>query len=313
MKKCRARILSAVFLQVGLASFARPQDPAVDALPYNEEHWNGTWAGNDNLRKVYNIYPVAVERLINQIFSTSDIPVKDAYPRPYQAPLEKTYDLAKAIPEWQKGYKSREEMVRSFSAGLRLDENRLAYLLSELDKVRRGIRLQDKANCFVYSMNDPETAPMDDMKPGFLATGKRYSEIDVSAPEYLNKKIRELIDLTVVSGAEFAGNDPVAPTGYYTVAAFIKPPLKNAQNVVEGIGMHYMRRDKDGGWSHKFANYNVTKLDFAGNVITDPARADLRSGIGNYIFIGYFNVPRGGLNVLAPVPAPSHKIQVPIP
>ena len=73
---------------------------------------------------------------------------------------------------------------------------------------------------------------------------------------------------------------------------------------------HWARQDKDGSWSQKDGSDSVTNFDFAGNKITDPARANWVVNQGatsdqnpadmmvHYDFHSYMYVPDGKVNII---------------
>lgn len=89
-----------------------------------------------------------------------------------------------------------------------------------------------------------------------------------------------------------------APMGSYLVAMYAKPS-KGDKPEVDFFAPHFIRQDKDGGWSGKFGAEDMStaraasKLDEAGNPIVDPLTAD----IDGYQFVAFLQVPSQGLDV----------------
>lgn len=63
---------------------------------------------------------------------------------------------------------------------------------------------------------------------------------------------------------------------------------------VEDNDFHFYRQNRDGSWSHKLGNTNVTNLDASNNLIYDPNLCDRnylnKSGSNYNYFVGYFSI-----------------------
>ena len=123
--------------------------------------------------------------------------------------------------------------------------------------------------------------------------GSYYS----SSSQEFDKNVRNVIAGATADGLTFVGKMPQSKPGTYLIAYYQAPAAKGCDNDGCTTDFHFVRQDQDGGWSHKPGSETVRRVDSSGHVITDPAKADMRLDKGRkYQFIGYFQVPAGGLN-----------------
>jgi hypothetical protein len=144
---------------------------------------------------------------------------------------------------------------------------------------------QLRNNCYSYAIGHPDNPPGWKLSPGEKA-GLGIAKEN----EFDNK---DLLRLVKADGLTVAGNDPKPRQGYYLIAMFVIP----------GEDFHFVRQNDDGSWSQKSGEDAVTSLDFKGRPITDPRQAD----VGEYKFVSYLYVPKGGLKFDHPMHQPPAK------
>ncbi len=144
------------------------------------------------------------------------------------------------------------------------------------DDMTEGRQLRN--NCYSYAIDHPDNPPGWKLSPGEKAG------LGIAKKSQFDAK--DLARLVEADGLLPAGANPVPKKGYYLVAMFFIPR----------DDFHFLRQDRDGNWSHKPGDEEVTNLDFDGKPITDPKQAAL----GKYQFISYFYVPSGGLKFQHP-------------
>ncbi|HAU28947.1 MAG TPA: hypothetical protein DCW68_02410 [Rhodospirillaceae bacterium] len=139
-------------------------------------------------------------------------------------------------------------------------------------------------NCFAYAMNDWRVS-RENPQPG-VASGQQYT--------YVRKQ--QIVEASVRDGLIWAEN-PAPKAGSYLVALL----------VWNDRDYHWIRQDRDGGWSHKSGPFSPKREDFFGAEIVLPHLSQW----GQYEFSGYLYVPKGGLKVeekkMIRAPAPVQK------
>lgn len=144
-------------------------------------------------------------------------------------------------------------------------------------------RMAGQINCYSYALNSPE---MGMSAPGNVANrrGQKMAEFginarDISREAPFGKFVEAVIGAAKADGLEELASLDDVKDGHYPVALFVG----NAG----GNDFHWLRRDADGGWSHKMGTAPVTRDDATGENITDPTTAKIPS----YHFAWLFQVP----------------------
>lgn len=166
------------------------------------------------------------------------------------------------------------------------------------------------ANCLDYAFNDYDWVGTSSRPSGLLLSS---ATDDIKFPiertfggnrdfrNYVELNLRSLTQLGayVVQPQDFKRwLDFGAPTGSYLVAMYARPS-KGDRGDGDIFNFHFIRQDKDGGWSGKFGDEDManaqgaSKLDMAGSPIIDPITADM----GDYQFVAFLQVPSQGLDV----------------
>jgi hypothetical protein len=129
------------------------------------------------------------------------------------------------------------------------------------------------------------------MKPGNYGPSKGINTYSTD-PKELQKFANLQIDGAIADGMNWTGKDSKPALGDYKVALLVKPATGGPDDG-DVMDYHWVRQDSNGNWSHKPGETPVTNLDSRGKIITDPSKADF----GGYRFVGYFDVPKGGINL----------------
>lgn len=177
---------------------------------------------------------------------------------------------------------------------------------SETIKLQKSPRPQDRPwnerkeyfNCYAFATSGPEGPPRENlpMIPGVIG-GKAISNF--SPKELRDSLIRR--DGLIPATSPSPNDLPPAMKGYYLVAAVV-----DNRPSIDRKDYHFYKQDKDGGWTHKPKNYEVSRVDASGNIIKNPLLADrdyrkvLRGDFyfdRNYTdFVGFFYAPNEGLS-----------------
>lgn len=166
------------------------------------------------------------------------------------------------------------------------------------------------ANCYVYAANDFNPRYSDrytGMDPGNFADFPADLDLSSNSGREMRRYANWLIEGAVRDGMQWTGNNATAAPGHYKIALFVAPGNPHSTRE-EHMDYHWVRQDADGTWSHKFGSQPVRNTDLAGRAITDPRRA----AFGNYRFVGFFDVPQGGIN-LARETSPTFGERRPLP
>jgi hypothetical protein len=150
------------------------------------------------------------------------------------------------------------------------------------------------SNCYVYAANDfnPKySSTYTIMDPGNYGPENGIN-IYSTDPKELQKFANLQIDGAIADGMKWTGQHSKPAPGYYKVALLVKPAT-GGPNDGDVMDYHWVRQDSNGKWSHKPGETPVTNLDSSGKVIADPSKANF----GGYRFVGYFDVPRGGIKL----------------
>lgn len=201
-------------------------------------------------------------------------------------PERRGWDIQAALDAFFKNEKYlRDDAKLAEYAGL--DEKGLKKFREAAGVMQRAYSAQEAANCLVYAMNDHPDSPA--KTPGHAGERPRSKDNAKDPDTYRSALMADV----VADGAIDGGPDAKPREGYYRVAVYSMynpTPKGDNDNVFD---MHFVRENRDGGWSHKFGSNPVTTKDKSGNDIVDPVTADL----GPYRFLSYVYVPEGGLAV----------------
>ena len=129
-------------------------------------------------------------------------------------------------------------------------------------------------NCYNYAC---------DIKTDTIAIPGRASGRAVSMP-YTCTNVDQAVQLDGLI-PPLMGNKCDCPC-CHRVALFICDGMDSEENIPNEF--HFMRQDANGLWSQKHGSAYPTDRDRSGNVITDPATADMAP----YQFCGYYCVHR---------------------
>ncbi len=158
---------------------------------------------------------------------------------------------------------------------------------------------EDYSNCYTYAMNDKDGLDSPHKSVGGDSPGERINEALVddkdkanNAKDYAGYK-KALLEGVLADGAVDGGADAGQKAGYYRVAVYAMRTPEGSPSSVPTFDMHFVRENRDGGWSHKPGSERVTDKDKDGKPIADPKTANL----GGYDFMTYVYVPEGGLDV----------------
>jgi hypothetical protein len=156
------------------------------------------------------------------------------------------------------------------------------------------------ANCYLYAANnfDPkyssyetEEDPGADPKHGNSSIDK--VNIYSTDPGELKKFTDAIVQGAEHDGMTWTGKNANAAPDHYKAALFIRPATGGPDDG-DVMDYHFIRRDSNGAWSQKEgAEGPVTNRDNSGNPITNPEKANM----GEYKFAGYFDVPKGGIDL----------------
>lgn len=136
--------------------------------------------------------------------------------------------------------------------------------------------MQTRANCYAYAINFMDGYPGAKPDPGMKTTEYRHGLYETYA--------EAVIEGAVGDGLIYAGTEkPPVLTDHYRVALLMKPE--------NSYGFHWVRENKDGGWSGKDGHGPARDTDFAGQLFSNPETAFF----GNYTLHSYFQVPKQGI------------------
>lgn len=186
--------------------------------------------------------------------------------------------------------------------GLKSDQ--IPELRAKMQGMGEAFGYQAYSNCYTYAMNDRDGLTskhknLEGDEPGTRG-GTSSENTDVNWDKIRANNARDyeaykkaLMQGILDDGATAGGMDAEAKEGYYRVAVYAKKSPEGSPSSVPNFDMHFVRENRDGGWSHKPGSMPVTDKDSNGVPITDPKTAD----VGGYDFLGYVQVPEGGLDV----------------
>lgn len=283
--------LAPVFCALSLTSFAPAPtiDPSLLAAePYNPTYWNGTTDSNQALEAIYKNYSRELNILAHAIYPNFDA----GFARAGHRSIEIPYRMAFILKDMRTKYNgSTIDFITAISMQYKLPYQNTLFLYNELEHITQNLKLQQHANCYAYSVND--------FKNDFygVAVGTKGLSTQAHSPLFQNLKPEQLHDYTqytingaIKDGLIYTGSNWPTKAGYYRIALFIS---KGTRDGTSPNDYHWARQNRDGTWSHKFGDQNVTNIDFAGKPITDISKVDF----GSYKFAGFFLAPHGGIDV----------------
>jgi len=138
-----------------------------------------------------------------------------------------------------------------------------------------------RSNCYAYALNDPKPKSL----PGRFDPGTRgrlnldWDYLIQNDPADFKKGLMEGCR---TDGLKYVGFEPNRLRGHYLIACYIGRDFNNHNS------FHFVREDRDGGYSHKPGIKAVERTDFKGDVIIDPAKAVFNLRFITHEFVGYF-------------------------
>jgi hypothetical protein len=295
--KKAARITGAAFAAAALSSFAPAPDPSILAAPlYEPEKWNDV--SNENLALFARRHSRLVETIARRSFEANKEDAAYLYKRTALSDMERAYNAIRTLAVQSQPKTPDTPMALSAYYGAPVYE--IVSALADVREMYRPKNIQPYNNCLSHSVDDRDTGK--DQKDYAATPGHRTLGWEAATKiGFFNRAeygafVRQTIRGNEADGMIFTGKKMESREGFYRVALFTRPAKQDAISMHEGHEYHYMRQNRDGKWSQKFGALNVINIDYSGKTITDPATA----AMGAYQFIGYFLVPKGGLDVGPP-------------
>jgi hypothetical protein len=166
-------------------------------------------------------------------------------------------------------------------------------------------KFQPHNNCYAYGCDiATNTFPQPGRVNGVLFNSTNFTGDNVQAAAEKDGLIT--ISKDAIDPAKLAEMKPSLPPGHFVALLFSKPDEAH-----QWPGdYHWCRQDQDGTWSQKDGGDAVTNFDFAGNKITNPAKAnwvvnqgpisnqDPTDFVAGYDFQAYMYVPDGKVNIV---------------
>ncbi|PZQ48614.1 MAG: hypothetical protein DI551_01195 [Micavibrio aeruginosavorus] len=270
-----------------------PVDPSLLAAnAYEPEKWNDI--SNEDLARLSHLYGPAIDKIIAPSFEGTDLPATGA---------ERAFHAALIVHSYMQDYLPSQysALAQALSQWFDLDPSKTATMILDMRNVYKPQGYQLKNNCYAYEANNRVKASRNtpfNAIPGHAAFGPNALKVETRIAANFNAYKNAVIHGAEGDGLLYTGQKQQSRAGFYRVAFFIRPIAHDVQDIRNGLKFHFMRQDRSGLWSQKDGSANVTNLDNSGQPITDPQKAD----VGRYKFIGYFLVPRGGINTGAPAP-----------
>jgi len=137
-------------------------------------------------------------------------------------------------------------------------------------------------NCYAYAVDDCRDR-------GHGRFPHPAGKNGLSFEDCCRLNVRQLVHCVEMDGLRRAFI-PVPKPGHYLVALAVEGGHEDG----EEISYHWWRQDRDGFWSHKPGQCEPCRTDKDGKMICDPR---LCNRGGYKLFVGYFHVPEGGLEV----------------
>lgn len=296
--KSVGRSLAATFAFAALTSLSPPPvDPSLlAAFEYEPDLWNDV--SNENLALFSQRHPRLIEKIAADAFKMDKEKGAYLYGQTANTKIERAYAAILTLADQTK--QKNDQLVFSLAAYYRLPVYEIASALADVREMYRPKGIQPFNNCLSYSVGDRDVGREDKdyaASPGHRTLGwEQATRIGLFDRTEYAAFVRQTIRGNESDGMIFTGREIESREGFYRVALYARRAKEGATSMYEGHEYHYMRQNRDGTWSQKFGGLNVMNTDNSGNIITDPERADM----GAYNFIGYFLVPRGGLDVGPP-------------
>lgn len=295
-----AKILAAIFASVSMTSFGQYEDPSLLAAPvYEPEKWNDV--SYEGLKAFYKQHGSAIERIIATTYEKKQLDPGIVFRRKAQSQVEKTISVLALLHQYMETNKqfSVPELANAGVSIYHVERLEMLSIMFDTKDIYHPRGIQQTNNCFAYAVNDADKsfdAKDYQANPGDRARGARKQEIDTRLARNYNAFVRQTIEGSIRDGMIYTGDKMATREGFYRVALFTRPIGKDVSKPEEAMDFHYVRQDRNGRWSHKFGALTVTNLDYSEQPITDPRKADM----GAYWFIGFFLVPKGGIDVGPP-------------
>ncbi len=275
---------------------ADPSPVALSAPAYEPEKWNSAVTperlaqfladNNDSVLKVSTKYA-------SNFIAFPGKPGFDTLPHDEKA--GKLKSLVDDFNSQRRLFKDDLKLAEHY----RIDPKDIAKTKEAFTKLREDFGYQEYATCFTYAMNDHDGIDSwwasETGRPGGRANAAGPIDDAVSNKDYPGFKAALMKGL-IADGATEGGMDAKPREGFYRVAVYTLPNELVPKGDNSAFDYHFVRENRDGGWSHKFGTHPVTDTDNAGQKISDPRSANL----GGYEFIGFVYVPEGGLDVGSP-------------
>lgn len=297
---------------VGLNHLGAFEDPSLRAAPaYEPEKWNDL--SYEQLNDLYKKHAPAIEQIISVSYKEQDKDPDVIFRRGAQTPSEKTFVAIAMARDYivQNQDHNISDLADPMAERYKIHKLSAMSLLFDTQKLYRPGGYQQTNNCLAYSTNDRAHSFDPNDYQGHAGTrtlGDAAWKVDPYKAKNYEAFVRQTVRGNISDGMIFTGKEMKSREGFYRVALYTRPIDKDVTQPVEAMDYHYIRQNRDGGWSHKFGSFPVNNLDYAGKPIRHPEKADM----GAYRFIGYFLVPQGGLDVgparqsvVKPVEAPA--------
>lgn len=295
--KRAAKMTGAVFAAAALSSFAQPIDPSLLAAPmYEPDKWNDV--SNENLALFARRHSRLVETITRRALEADKEKASYLYANTAHTDMERAYNAIRTLAAQSKPKTPDTPMSLALHYGTPVYE--MVSALSDVREMYQPKNIQPFNNCLSHSVDDRDIGKNETdyaATPGHRTLGwEAATKIGFFNRAEYPAFVRQTIEGNEADGMIFTGKKMQSREGFYRVALFVRPAKQGATTLYEGHEYHYMRQNRDGKWSQKFGALNVIDTDYSGNTITDPAKA----AMGAYNFIGYFLVPKGGLDVGPP-------------
>lgn len=292
--------IAATFAAVSLGSFS-PEDPSLRAAPpYQPDLWNDV--SNEDLTMLYKEFGPAIERMLAAEYDGKSPERTASFPRKAHTNNEKAYlasQMVNSFIDANPGH-TIPELSSVLSVRYGLSAAATYRMVFALKMTNHAQGYQSTNNCYAYAANDRDKAKSGtdfQAAPGNRTLGNAFvMKIDTKIAANYEHYVRHIIKGNVSDGMIFTGSEMGSREGYYRAALYMRRAERDTQSIHHAHEYHYIRQNRDGGWSHKYGPLNVTDTDYSGRKITNPRTADM----GNYKFIGYFLVPQGGIDVGPP-------------
>lgn len=170
------------------------------------------------------------------------------------------------------------------SARYGISQQQARGLRAAFEDATRGVRY--RTNCYAYALNSPYGHPA-----GWKAYPGHKGGLGLEDLKIYDPDGREYVRRARADGVLPGSPELERKPGYYAIALFIREAPE--------YDYHFVRQDGDGTWSSKPGEDEASNLDFEGQRILDPRKADF----WGYHFKTFLYVPKGGIDV---TPPPAH-------